>query len=1201
MSWDSTEEVTISKNEYSWEGDNYDTDWYDNAPDDAAEYIISTAAELAGLAFITNSNTGTYKDEQFEGKTIKLGADIALQDEDIEILQDDYSVNEDLTLKTWTPIGTSSDGFEGTFDGNGHTISGIYINSSFTRGFYGLFGSADGATIKDITLEDSYIRCKATESSNGGDSARVGGILGFGDDTTISDCTVNARVILDADISVKGSTFRNYAVGGVAGRVSVAGDNGAEISDCTFYGMVLGRCVSMGGVVGLADGPAYISGCENNGTVANQFFRKVEDSAVIYHYGSTGGVLGNGDGSAMIEDCENLGQVTGLSGCMGGIAGRLEGENDGESAIENCVNSGTVNCAASDYNGGATDLGYVGGITGETKSFFFRNCANEGMVAAENSIRSAGGITGSVSRYGIKQTYSIEYCYNSGTVYVSQGSGASYLPFCGGIAAYGASNYTIKNCVNTGRILARSESGPPDSKKVSGTGGIAGYWSENMEQCWNSGTVTGCYDAGGIVGRRLKKSTTVKDCYNIGAVSSTGTESSYAGGVVGYNPSGCVINNCYNAGNVSGGSSLGGIVGKLETTSNVSNCYYLDTSVTGGNKYGASKSAEDMTGEGWEGVFSGFNTTIWDKKENTVNALYLPHLIALENKAEPVEYSDDLDDPLSYPYLPANEVVVTLEDKTYDGSPISMSYEPKDGTSVPDVGVTIQYTGTTYAKDFSNQSYGPTDVAPTNAGTYTVTIQYAVEKDGETTYYLGKKNFEIKQATPSGTPTYTSVTEPGKTLGELGLICEFKDVSGNSMTGTLKWDNDNSTIVQPGQYYSWTFTPDRNEDGNYKDAKGSFAPWTVDVEGVSLSQSSLNLYVDDEEKLTVTFKPENATNQNVTWSSSNEDVAIVDENGNITAVGEGDAIITVTTEEGSYTASCTVTVKDKSSGSDDEGRKSGSGGSAVRYAIIVADSENGEIQCGRDTASRGKRVTFTVTPDEGYEISELTVTDSRGRDVAFSDKGDGTYTFVMPGSKVTISAVFTRTDCPRDKICPMYGFSDLNLYAWYHDGVHYCLENGLMVGTGADTFSPDDTTTRAQIVTILWRMTGSPIVNCRMDFEDVDPSAWYDGEAVRWAVGESIMTGYGNGNFGPNDPITREQFAVMLYNYAVWSGKDTVTLRENLNSFADSESVSPYAVQALNWTVDEGIISGKDDQLLDPKGQATRAQAAAMLQRFLEN
>lgn len=1193
MSWDSTEEVTISKNEYSWEGDNYDTDWYDNALDDTT-YIISTAAELAGLAFITNSNTGTYKDEQFEGKTIKLGADIALQDEDIEILQDDYSVNEDLTLKTWTPIGRRSNEFKGTFDGSGYTISGLYINSS-SIGYYGLFGFADDATIKDITLEDSYIKCGASGTKP---TIYAGVILGRGDNITISDCTVTARVILNVGNSTDN---QDHAVGGVAGRVDT------EISDCTFSGMVLGKSVYMGGIVGNVDGSTTISDCANYGIVANQFFKQpkwdIPFDPEINNSGSTGGILGYGGSGVLIQikNCENQGQVTGLSGCIGGIAGYLYGEYDGASTVENCANRETVNHTTR-TSVSVENIGYIGGIAGYTQSIFFRNCTNEGMVAAANNILSAGGITGSVSRHGKTEIYSIENCYNSGTVYVFQGTGAQCLPRCGGIAAMGSTFITIKNCVNTGLILTRSDSLTNviyTYDNSGGTGGIAGFWNGNIEQCWNSGAVTGCRDVGGIVGRGTYSNYIIKNCYNTGAVSSTEETSGYAGGVMGCDTKGQKIENCYNAGEVSG-ANVGGVAGNMNSNK-VSNCYYLDTSVTGGNKYGASKSAEDMTGEGWKDIFIGFDTAIWDKKENTVNALYLPHLIALENKAEPVEYSDDLDDPLSYPYLPANEVVVTLEDKTYDGSPISMSYEPKDGTSVPDGGVTIQYTGTTYAKDFSNQSYGPTDVAPTNAGTYTVTIQYAVEKDGETTYYLGKKNFEIKQATPSGTPTYTSVTEPGKTLGELGLICEFKDVSGNPMTGTLKWDNDNSTIVQPGQYYSWTFTPANNENGNYKDAKGSFAPWTVDVEGVSLSQSSLNLYVDEEEKLTVTFKPENATNQNVTWSSSNEDVAIVDENGNITAVGEGDAIITVTTEEGSYTASCTVTVKDKSSGSDDEGRKSGSGGSTVRYAIIVADSENGEIQCGRDTASRGKRVTFTVTPDEGYEISELTVTDSRGRDVAFSDRGDGTYTFVMPGSKVTISAVFTRTDCPRDKICPMYGFSDLNLYAWYHDGVHYCLENGLMVGTGADTFSPDDTTTRAQIVTILWRMTGSPIVNCRMDFEDVDPSAWYDGEAVRWAVGESIMTGYGNGNFGPNDPITREQFAVMLYNYAVWSGKDTVTLRENLNSFADSESVSPYAVQALNWTVDEGIISGKDDQLLDPKGQVTRAQATSMLQRFLEN
>ena len=107
--------------------------------------------------------------------------------------------------------------------------------------------------------------------------------------------------------------------------------------------------------------------------------------------------------------------------------------------------------------------------------------------------------------------------------------------------------------------------------------------------------------------------------------------------------------------------------------------------------------------------------------------------------------------------------------------------------------------------------------------------------------------------------------------------------------------------------------------------------------------------------------------------------------------------------------------------------------------------------------------------------------------------------------------------------------------------------------------------------------------------------------AVRMLYDLGLISGYSDGSFGPDDAITREQFAVMLYNYAVWSGMDAVTLRENLTGFVDSESVSPYAVQALNWAVGEGIINGKGNQILDPKGQATRAQAAAMLQRFLED
>ena len=176
MEWGSTTEVSISKDPYSWGGsETYDTEWYNNDPN-AAEYTINTAAELAGLAYITNSDTGTYANEQFAGKTIKLGVDIDLQESSVTILDRDYNVNEGLTLKAWTPIGTSSNEFQGTFDGNNYTISGLYMPSSTSTRRYGLFGCADGATIQNLTLEDSYIYCSTDDASIRASGTHVGGI-----------------------------------------------------------------------------------------------------------------------------------------------------------------------------------------------------------------------------------------------------------------------------------------------------------------------------------------------------------------------------------------------------------------------------------------------------------------------------------------------------------------------------------------------------------------------------------------------------------------------------------------------------------------------------------------------------------------------------------------------------------------------------------------------------------------------------------------------------------------------------------------------------------------------------------------------------------------------------------------------------------------------------------------------------------------
>ena len=180
-------------------------------------------------------------------------------------------------------------------------------------------------------------------------------------------------------------------------------------------------------------------------------------------------------------------------------------------------------------------------------------------------------------------------------------------------------------------------------------------------------------------------------------------------------------------------------------------------------------------------------------------------------------------------------------------------------------------------------------------------------------------------------------------------------------------------------------------------------------------------------------------------------------------------------------------------------------------------------------------------------------------------------------------------------------FNDVPESYWAYDAIQYVYGEGLMAGTSGSTFSPESTTTRGQIVTILWRLSGSPVVNYLMDFDDVDPAAYY-AEAIRWATSEGIAGGYGGGVFGPDDPITREQLAVMLHRYAQHEGYD-VSIGEDTNilSYADAFTVSEYAVSALQWACGAGIISGTGDgSTLTPQGEATRAQAATVLMRFCE-
>nr|WP_297283606.1 S-layer homology domain-containing protein [uncultured Agathobaculum sp.] len=274
---------------------------------------------------------------------------------------------------------------------------------------------------------------------------------------------------------------------------------------------------------------------------------------------------------------------------------------------------------------------------------------------------------------------------------------------------------------------------------------------------------------------------------------------------------------------------------------------------------------------------------------------------------------------------------------------------------------------------------------------------------------------------------------------------------------------------------------------------------------------------------------------------------------------------------------------------------SGGGDSDPTYSITLPSRvTGGELKLSRRYAEKGETVTITAIPDEGYELDTLTVTDSKGKEIDLPHKGGNEYTFKMPAGRVEIEVSFR-------EIAVELPFTDVPEGVWYEDAAAYVYEHGLMAGTSATTFAPDATTSRSMIATILWRMEGRPVVNYAMDYTDVAQGQWYS-EAIRWAASEGIVSGYGNGLFGTNDPITREQFAVMLYRYAQEQGYD-VSIGENTNilSYTDVADLSEYAISAMQWAVGAGIINGTgDDSTLIPQGQATRAQAAVMLQRFCE-
>ena len=358
------------------------------------------------------------------------------------------------------------------------------------------------------------------------------------------------------------------------------------------------------------------------------------------------------------------------------------------------------------------------------------------------------------------------------------------------------------------------------------------------------------------------------------------------------------------------------------------------------------------------------------------------------------------------------------------------------------------------------------------------------------------------------------------------------------------------------------------------------------LERIEIEPAEKQLYVNDTYKLEIKDYPENASwNKKVEWYSSNTDIATVDKDGNVTAVGAGTTTIVAKASE--KIAVCTLKVLEK----------------PTLIESISLNYSNATLKPNEELQLKVTYLPSTAT----QEKAENWV--STNKEVATVDK-NGKVTAIREGTSIIIVNVANKTaiceitvEAKEKEIHEI--FNDVQENSWYANSVKYVYENGIMTGLNETTFAPSRNLTRGMMVMLLYKMEGQPKVEGTPTFPDIQDSSKYYYKAVKWASDNKIVTGYENGNFGPTDNITRTQLAVILYRYAQYKGKD-VSIKSDLSQFPDNKDVANWAKVAVIWAVEKGIITGNVNKqtgvkTLDPKQNATRAQVATMMERYCKN
>ena len=969
--------------------------------------------------------------------------------------------------------------------------------------------------------------------------------------------------------------------------------------------------------------PFGLFGLTHNAVIKNIKLAEVQIDAAAGD--GVGALIGQAIGTLELSHIEvQSGSISGSDG-VGGIVGRIYGT---ETIVSDCINRASVSSAANNSK--------AGGISSIASSALvrctFKDCENYGMIQGSN----AGGMMGYAGNQSGDSEINFENCNNCGEIDARQsvdGAGG----YAGGIVGYdsGSSGKTINyiNCVNEGNVF---------SDENDAAGGITGYAGDAKErgfkECSNKGDITGGSDAGGIVGSinggigNVITRCTVTDHAVIAAVS-------VAGGIVGTNGGELTVDGCMvadtvdlrtsavvtdNADSVWYGYVRGVAVGKTRQA---------NTIIKNMSDYGEYELVADIYDIGTANEYTfencvAVNPMRWFTNSSSINLhLVNSHFSGIVmNKnavlitADENSSVDELVAGAKYDYQKMTETWTKIKEHTSGTVTVAAN-------TALSVSTAEQFQMLYENKQFSGTINGTDTTSYLKIGTGNDFIRKGLYQWNTSSWkpvakvneqYYTDLAVAVSAASGNGAVTLMAdFTGASVTIDQAAVIVKNGfTASVTAGVSVLLAESDDAYIftAKPDDVkaYSVKYEQQNVEDDGYTEVIGDTVS---NVSGAALTSAFAKVYegfypagteLDEDAAIyTVRF---NREHYNAVWKSDGTTLETVSVKYGATVP----AFSGIVTKEGyilagwsGYTDGMTMPANDVvfTAQWKSDTSSSGSSGSSARSIVISDKIEHGSITVSPKNSASGRTVTITVKPEDGYRLDTLTVVDADGKKVQVTRQSDGSYTFIMPASKVTVTAVFAAENsngCLVPENCPVSSFRDLNQNAWYHEAVDYAVLNGFMNGLDSEIFDTNGNLSRAMMAQILYNMEEKPSVLMSVpEFEDVDETAWY-APAVNWIAVNGIASGYGDGRFGAEDFITREQMAVILYNYAEFKGYDITTGGMAIREFADYASISEWAAAAMDWAVESGLFSGRGGEYLDPTFLAARSEAAQIMMNFCE-